>query len=173
MTKELAREVSGFYLSSPCEVWWIAESVLNVSRSRADGTMSSWLLYFRNFYKFPYSFLYYLDAIMDEMRKRGRHLVQYFCQWWCAFTCIFFFVEFFLASKGSKKPIDADTHGECIKSFQNARFFVEIKQLVLADDFLFVNWRILATNSCFFPTNVWPMKLIWGVERIPTKYEFR
>ena len=31
--------------------------------------------------KFPYSFLYYLDAIMDEMRKRGRHLVQYFCQW--------------------------------------------------------------------------------------------
>ena len=39
MTKELAREVSGFYLSSPCEVWWIAESVLNMSRSRADGTM--------------------------------------------------------------------------------------------------------------------------------------
>ena len=31
MTKELAREVSGFYLSSPCEVWWIAESVLNMS----------------------------------------------------------------------------------------------------------------------------------------------
>ena len=48
MTKELAREVSGFYLSSPCEVWWIAESVLNVSRSRADGTTSSWLLYFRH-----------------------------------------------------------------------------------------------------------------------------
>ena len=41
MTKELTREVSGFYLSSPCEVWWIAESVLNMSRSRADGTMSS------------------------------------------------------------------------------------------------------------------------------------
>ena len=89
------------------------------------------------------------------------------------FYLYFFFVEFFLASKGSKKPIDADTHGECIRSFQNARFFVEIKQLVLADDFLFANWRILATNSCFFPTNVWPMKLIWGVERIPTKYEFR
>ena len=34
MTKELAREVSGFYLSSHCEVWWIAESVLNMSRSR-------------------------------------------------------------------------------------------------------------------------------------------
>ena len=50
MTKELAREVSGFYLSSPCEVWWIA--VLNMSRSRADGTMSSWLLYFRNFTNF-------------------------------------------------------------------------------------------------------------------------
>lgn len=48
MTKELAREVSGFYLSSHCEVWWIAESVLNMSRSRADGTTSSWLLYFRN-----------------------------------------------------------------------------------------------------------------------------
>ena len=81
MTKELAREVSGFYLSSPCEVWWIAESVLNMSRSRADGTMSSWLLYFWNFYKFPYSFLYYLDATTDEMHKRARHLVQYFCQW--------------------------------------------------------------------------------------------
>ena len=52
MTKELAREVSGFYLSSPCEVWWIAESVLNMSRSRADGTMSFWLLYFRNFTNF-------------------------------------------------------------------------------------------------------------------------
>ena len=50
MTKELAREVSGFYLSSPCEVWWIAESVLNMSRS--DGTMSSWLLHFRNFTNF-------------------------------------------------------------------------------------------------------------------------
>ena len=49
MTKELAREVSGFCISSPCEVWWIAESVLNMSRSTADGTMSSWLLYFRNF----------------------------------------------------------------------------------------------------------------------------
>ena len=49
MTKELAREVSGFYSSSHCEVWWIAESVLNMSRSKADGTMSSWLLYFRNF----------------------------------------------------------------------------------------------------------------------------
>ena len=46
MTKELAREVSGFYLSSPCEVWWI------LSRSRADGTMSSWLLYCRNFTNF-------------------------------------------------------------------------------------------------------------------------
>ena len=53
MTKELAREVSGFYLSSHWEVWWIAESVLNMSRSRADGTMSSWLLYFRNFTNFP------------------------------------------------------------------------------------------------------------------------
>ena len=52
MTKELAREVSGFYLSSPCEVWWIAESVLNMARSRADGTTSSWLLYFRNFTNF-------------------------------------------------------------------------------------------------------------------------
>ena len=52
MAKELAREVSGFYLSSYCEVWWIAESVLNMSRSRADGTMSSWLLYFRNFTNF-------------------------------------------------------------------------------------------------------------------------
>ena len=52
MTKELAREVSGFYLSSPCEVWWLAESVLNMSRSRADRTMSSWLLYFRNFTNF-------------------------------------------------------------------------------------------------------------------------
>ena len=52
MTKELAREVSGFYSSSPCEVWWIAESVLNMSRSRADGTTSSWLLYFRNFTNF-------------------------------------------------------------------------------------------------------------------------
>ena len=52
MTKELTREVSGFYLSSPCKVWWIAESVLNMSRSRADGTMSSWLLYFRNFTNF-------------------------------------------------------------------------------------------------------------------------
>ena len=50
MTKELAREVSGFCLSSPCEVWWIA--VLNMSRSRADGTISSWLLYFRNFTNF-------------------------------------------------------------------------------------------------------------------------
>ena len=48
MTKELAREVSGLYLSSHCEVWWIAESVLNMSRLRAEGTMSSWLLYFRN-----------------------------------------------------------------------------------------------------------------------------
>ena len=46
------REVTGFYLSSPCEVWWIAESALNMSRSRADGTMSSWLLYFRNFTNF-------------------------------------------------------------------------------------------------------------------------
>ena len=53
MTKELAREVSGFYLSSHWEVWWIAESVLNMSRSRADRTMSSWLLYFRNFTNFP------------------------------------------------------------------------------------------------------------------------
>ena len=53
MTKELAREVSGFYLSSHWEVWWIAESVLNMSRSRADGTMSSWLLYFRNSTNFP------------------------------------------------------------------------------------------------------------------------
>ena len=44
---------SGFYLSSHWEVWWIAESVLNMSRSRADGTMSSWLLYFRNFTNFP------------------------------------------------------------------------------------------------------------------------
>ena len=35
---------------------------------------------FGKFYKCPYSFLYYLEAIMDEMRKRGRHLVQYFCQ---------------------------------------------------------------------------------------------
>ena len=52
MTKELAREVSGFNLSSPYEIWWIAESVLNMSRSRADGTMSSWLLYFRNFTNF-------------------------------------------------------------------------------------------------------------------------
>ena len=52
MTKELAREVSCFYLSSHCEVWWIAESILNMSRSRADGTMSSWLLYFRNFTNF-------------------------------------------------------------------------------------------------------------------------
>ena len=52
MTKELTREVSGFYLSSHCEVWWIAESVLNMSRSRADGTMSSWLLYFINFTNF-------------------------------------------------------------------------------------------------------------------------
>ena len=53
MTKELAREVSCFYLSSHWEVWWIAESVLNMSRSRADGTMSSWLLYFRSFTNFP------------------------------------------------------------------------------------------------------------------------
>ena len=52
MTKELAREVSGFYLSSPSEVWWIAESVLNMSRSIADGTMNSWSLYFRNFTNF-------------------------------------------------------------------------------------------------------------------------
>ena len=52
MTKELARKVSGFYLLSPCEVWWIAEPVLNMSRSIADGTMSSWLLYFRNFTNF-------------------------------------------------------------------------------------------------------------------------
>ena len=52
MTKELAREVSCFYLSSHCEVWWIAESILNMSRSRADGTISSWLLYFRNFTNF-------------------------------------------------------------------------------------------------------------------------
>ena len=53
MTKELAREVSGFYLSSHWEVWWIAESVLNMSRSRADGILSSWLLYFRYFTNFP------------------------------------------------------------------------------------------------------------------------
>ena len=52
MRKELAREVSGFYLSRRCEGWWIAESVLNMSRSRADETMSSWLLYFRNFTNF-------------------------------------------------------------------------------------------------------------------------
>ena len=52
MTKELAREVSGLYLSSHCEVWWIAELILNMSRPRADRTMSSWLLYFRNFTKF-------------------------------------------------------------------------------------------------------------------------
>ena len=52
MTKELAREVSCFYSSNHCEVWWIAESILNMSRSRADGTMSSWLLYFRNFTNF-------------------------------------------------------------------------------------------------------------------------
>ena len=96
-------------------------------------------------------------AILSNISANGDVLLLVF----------FFFVEFFWQVK------DADTHGECIKSFQNARFFVEIKQLVLADDFLFVNWRILATNSCFFPTNVWPMKLICGVERIPTKYEFR
>ena len=52
-----------------------------------------------------------------------------------ALLLVFFFRWIFSASKGSKKPIDADTHGECIKSFQNARFFVEIKRLVLADDF--------------------------------------
>ena len=52
-TKEMAREVSGFYLSSHWQVWWIAESVLNMSRSKADGTMSSWLLYFRTFTNFP------------------------------------------------------------------------------------------------------------------------
>ena len=39
------------------------------------------IVIFWNLYKFPYSFLYFLDAIMDEMRSRGRHLVQYFCQW--------------------------------------------------------------------------------------------
>ena len=39
------------------------------------------IVIFQIFYKFPYRFLYYLDAIMGEMRKRGRHLVQYFCQW--------------------------------------------------------------------------------------------
>ena len=38
----------------------------------------------KKFYKFPYSFLYYLDAIMDKMRERGGHLVQYFCQ--CSIT---------------------------------------------------------------------------------------
>ena len=38
------------------------------------------IVIFQKFYKFPHSFLYYLDAFMDEMRKRGRHLIQYFCQ---------------------------------------------------------------------------------------------
>ena len=39
------------------------------------------IVIFLKFYKFPYSFLYYLDATTDEMHKRARHLVQYFCQW--------------------------------------------------------------------------------------------
>ena len=39
------------------------------------------IVIFQKFYKFPYSFLYCLDAIMDEMRKRVRHFVQYFCRW--------------------------------------------------------------------------------------------
>ena len=43
------------------------------------------IVIFQKFYKFPYSFLYYLNAIMDEMSKRGRHLVQYFCQCVCLF----------------------------------------------------------------------------------------
>ena len=30
------------------------------------------IVIFQKFYKFPYSFLYYLDAITDEMRKGGR-----------------------------------------------------------------------------------------------------
>ena len=134
MTKELAREVSCFYLSSHCEVWWIAESILNMSRSRADRTMSSWLLYFRNFIKFhTVSYIIWtplwmkcasVAAILSNISANGDVLLL-----------VFFFRWIFSASKGSKKPIDADTHGECIKSFQNARFFVEIKRLVLADDF--------------------------------------
>ena len=35
---------------------------------------------FYEFYKFLYSFLYHLVAIMNDMRKRDRHLVQYFWQ---------------------------------------------------------------------------------------------
>ena len=38
------------------------------------------IVIFWKFYKFPYSFLYYLDAIMDNMCKHSHHLVQYFYQ---------------------------------------------------------------------------------------------
>ena len=47
-------------------------------KSRRDHELL--IVIFKKIYKFPYSFLYYLDAIMDVMHKRGRHLVQYFCQ---------------------------------------------------------------------------------------------
>ena len=79
MKKELAREASGFYLSSHCEVRWIAQSVLNISQLRTDGTLSSWLLYLRNVTNFHT--VSYLDAIMNDMRKHGRYLIQYFWQW--------------------------------------------------------------------------------------------
>ena len=128
MTKELAREVSGFYLSSPCEVWWICLDREQTGPRAPDCYI---LEIFTNFHTVSYIIWTPLwmkcasvAAILSNISANGDALLL-----------VFFFRWIFSASKGSKKPIDADTHGECIKSFQNARFFVEIKRLVLADDF--------------------------------------
>ena len=40
------------------------------------------IVIFQKFYKFPYSFLHYLDAIMDEMRKGGRPSCPIFLPMW-------------------------------------------------------------------------------------------
>ena len=56
--KELGREVGAFYLSNKYEDREIAKSVLNMYRSRAEWTMSSWLPYFRKFmYLYTFSYI--------------------------------------------------------------------------------------------------------------------
>ena len=64
-------------------LWGLMNSRISIEyvsiESRRDHELL--IVIFLKFYKFPYSFLYYLDATTDEMHKRARHLVQYFCQW--------------------------------------------------------------------------------------------
>ena len=71
-----------FYLWGHCEVWWIAESVLNMSRSRPGGTMSSWLLYFRTFTNF-HTVSYIIWTPLWTICASAAAILsgQYFWQW--------------------------------------------------------------------------------------------